>query len=71
MEAVGDRYNAPLEYLQSTAAGIDGLPRPAMLTMLRSLVINKPDSYAAHVGLLAVTNCLLLTLYGGPAAAVR
>ena len=26
MEAVGDRYNAPLEYLQPTAAGIDGLP---------------------------------------------
>ena len=26
MEAVGDRYNAPLEYLQPTSAGIDGLP---------------------------------------------
>ena len=25
-EAVGDRYNAPLEYLQPTAAGVDGLP---------------------------------------------
>ena len=25
-ETVSDRYNAPLEYLQPTAAGIDGLP---------------------------------------------
>jgi len=25
MEAVGERYNAPLEYLQPTTAGIDGL----------------------------------------------
>ena len=41
---VGDRYNAPLEYLQATAAGIDGLPLK-LLNAVTSLL-----SYTLFVG---------------------
>jgi len=48
-EAVGDRYNARLEYLQSTAAGIDGLL--AWLLRVAAPIFCKTIAYLINMSL--------------------
>ena len=52
-EAVCDQYNAPLEYLQPTAAGIDGLP--AWFVRVASPIFRKTIAYLINMSLATST----------------
>jgi len=53
MEAVGVRYNMPLEYLQPTAAGIDGLP--AWFVRVAAPIFCKTIAYLINMSLIATS----------------
>ena len=52
-EAVSDRYNAPLEYLQPTAAGMDGLP--AWFLRVAAPIFYKTIAYLINMSLATST----------------